>query len=30
MFNLGGGQERIARRFVDGLAEKIKKRKCPI
>lgn len=30
MFNLGGGQERIARRFVDGLAEKVKKRKCPI
>jgi len=29
MFNLGGGQERIARRFVDGLSEKIKKRKCP-
>lgn len=30
MFNLGGGQERIARRFVDGLSEKIKKRKCPV
>ena len=27
-FNLGG-QERIARRFVDGLSEKIKKRTCP-
>ncbi|HTF43538.1 MAG TPA: hypothetical protein VK641_06560 [Terriglobales bacterium] len=28
-FNFGGGQERIARRFVDGLSEKIKKRTCP-
>lgn len=29
MFNLGGGEERIARRFVDGLSEKVKKRRCP-
>lgn len=29
MFNLGGGQERIARRFVDSLVEKVKKRRCP-
>lgn len=29
MFNMGGGEERIARRFVDGLSEKIQKRKCP-
>jgi hypothetical protein len=30
MFNLGGGEERIARRFVDGLSEKVKKRRCPM
>jgi hypothetical protein len=30
MFNLGGGEERIARRFVDGLSEKVKKRRCPV
>lgn len=29
MFNLGGGQDRIARRFVDGLSVKVQKRKCP-
>lgn len=29
MFNLGGGQERIARRFVDSLSKKIQKRTCP-
>ena len=29
MFNLGGGEERIARRFIDGLSEKAKKRRCP-
>jgi len=29
MFNLGGGEERIARRFVDGLSAKVKKRRCP-
>jgi hypothetical protein len=28
MFNMGGGEERIARRFTDALAKKIKGRKC--
>jgi hypothetical protein len=28
MFNMGGGEERIARRFTDSLAKKIKGRKC--
>lgn len=30
MFNLGGGAERVARRFVDNLSEKVAKRKCPV
>ena len=29
MFNLGGGQERIARRFADSLTEKVTGRTCP-
>jgi hypothetical protein len=29
MFNFGGGEERIARRFVEGLTEKVKERRCP-
>jgi hypothetical protein len=29
MFNLGGGTERIARRFVDSLATKVARRPCP-
>jgi hypothetical protein len=29
MFNLGGGAERIARRFVDNLANKVARRPCP-
>jgi hypothetical protein len=29
MFNLGGGAERIARRFVDSLAKKVARRPCP-
>jgi hypothetical protein len=29
MFNMGGSEERIARRFVDKLALKIKGRTCP-
>lgn len=29
MFNIGGGAERIARRFADGLAKKIKGKTCP-
>jgi tetratricopeptide (TPR) repeat protein len=28
-FNTGGGEERIARRFVDKLSERVKGRKCP-
>jgi hypothetical protein len=29
MFNMGGGEERIARRFVDKLSAKVKGRTCP-
>jgi hypothetical protein len=29
MFNLGGGEERIARRFIDKLSARVKNRKCP-
>lgn len=29
MFNIGGGAERIARRFAEGLSKKIKGRTCP-
>ena len=29
MFNLGGGEERIARRFTDSLAKKVAGRRCP-
>jgi hypothetical protein len=29
MFNLGGGAERIARRFVDSLSKKVANRPCP-
>ncbi|RYG89254.1 MAG: hypothetical protein EON58_19435 [Alphaproteobacteria bacterium] len=29
MFNIGGGAERIARRFADGLAKKIAGKTCP-
>lgn len=29
MFNLGGGAERIARRFVDSLSKKVANRTCP-
>lgn len=29
MFNLGGGRERIARRFADNLTEKVMGRTCP-
>ncbi|RYZ73694.1 MAG: hypothetical protein EOP09_01515 [Proteobacteria bacterium] len=29
MFNIGGGAERIARKFADGLAKKIARKTCP-
>lgn len=29
MFNIGGGEERIARRFTDSLAKKVSDRHCP-
>jgi hypothetical protein len=29
MFNMGGGEERIARRYVEKLAQKVKSRSCP-